>query len=412
MLPGPDSPAIRPRGYRVLLGLFAALLLTPVFAKEVAVGGTGVALNLPDEFAVGEPAGPRVLIEYFNPARDIYLQAFDYRQSASAPEMVKAFEQVLRQRWPDMRREVQQWVDIAGQTALYRRYSVIDQGEAVELLELYFWKPPGNVVIQAVATPQRRAEALAILQSLRAVPVAAAAASPRDVRSCGPVQETVLAPDVVTTRPSIGEFPDPARGARLPELNHMGTRFVPYRMPGDTYVMQTYKTLNRVEYLDSQRYQDKDRKEHGPSLYFDQDSGLIERVYEFEHGKGQGYWRIWNRKGQLLSLIRKEADKEVYSLVWRERDATTYLQRQSFSDNGTAVGKTFHDNGRLQRLVVKHPDGLEQILECASSGVPELSGQRRFNIDVGEWLWFNSEGKPRYRRVFDDQGKVIKEQPL
>ncbi|MDD3530750.1 MAG: hypothetical protein PHS77_12820 [Gallionellaceae bacterium] len=232
-----------------------------------------------------------------------------------------------------------------------------------------------------------------------------------DVRTCGPVQQTLLQTDVDPNRPDRAAFPDLAGAERVSEnRSAMGYRHVRYRLSPDVSAIEMYKTINRSEYLDQVRYLDKDNKDHGATLYFNRDSGAIDRVYEFRHGKKHGLTRFWSHDGQLINLERVVDGVTRHHLVWRVDGKTRYLERESLADGDLLVEKRFYPDGRLQQLTIKGPDYRHQVLECSRAGLPEQAGQTRLGLNVGEWTWYKPDGSPRLRRVYDDDGVLLREQ--
>lgn len=232
-----------------------------------------------------------------------------------------------------------------------------------------------------------------------------------DVRTCGPVQQTMLALDVDPNRPVRADFPDLSGAERVSEnTSRMGYRHVRYRISAEVSAIEMYKTVNRREYLDQVRYLDQDNKDHGATLYFNRDTGAIDRVYEYRHGTKHGLTRFWSYDGQLINLERVVDGVTRHSLVWRVDGKTRYLERESLADGDLGVEKTFYPNGRLQKLTVKGPDYRQQVLECSAAGLPEQSGQTRLNLNVGEWTWYKPDGSPRLRRLYGDDGQLLQEQ--
>jgi len=161
---------------------------------------------------------------------------------------------------------------------------------------------------------------------------------------------------------------------------------------------------------------------NGPVILY-HDNGRVSHKGQYEKGKKNGKWRVYDIKGQLIVTITYEMgnilneekpDKILESATYHDNGR---LKEQGITRNGERHGewKKYDQKGDLLLVVIyedgkvtgrRKPDKVEEIVEYHPNGRIKFQGLMKNKKRDGTWKIFDSRGKLTKTIVYAD-GKMI-----
>jgi antitoxin component YwqK of YwqJK toxin-antitoxin module len=171
---------------------------------------------------------------------------------------------------------------------------------------------------------------------------------------------------------------------------------------------------------------------HGISARWHARNGTLASLGHYEHGLMHGTFHQWSESGALLGSFVMDRGNGVFT-VWHENGGKAlegaYVDGkkdgvwQQWASYGELLGSyTMHHGTGVERTwLARRVLGAETTYEDGvlhgpvrgwhADGIPAMTGQHVRGQRDGTWIYFDAQGPPRYREIYQDGALVRAESP-